>query len=151
MACQQSAAMVALLVAALLRGESDPLAFAMIHAGSLTPEVAEALKPVPLESLESRRLDGPDMGSTLLALKVAVSVLQDGMPFTNALPWVIRQGGDTDTNGAIVGALLGTRDGIGAIPQEWWECLAQPDSILQAAGKLLDRSGVVPGSFRGPR
>lgn len=29
------------------------------------------------------------------------------------------RGGDADTNAAIVGALLGARDGVGAIPREW--------------------------------
>jgi hypothetical protein len=29
------------------------------------------------------------------------------------------RGGDADTNGAIVGALLGARDGVDAIPRAW--------------------------------
>ena len=34
---------------------------------------------------------------------------------------VASRGGDADTNGAIVGALLGARDGVDAIPQPWVE------------------------------
>lgn len=142
-ACRQTAAAVALLTAALVRGEKDPIASSRAHAGSIEPEVAEAWQPIPLEALAAQGIDHGGMGSTLLALKIAISVLRDGAPFAEALPWVIRQGGDTDTNGAIVGALLGTRDGITAIPHEWRQCVPQGDRILQVARQLLRRSGVV--------
>jgi ADP-ribosylglycohydrolase len=84
------------------------------------------------------------MGSTLVALQVAVSVLASGLPYLEALPWVIRQGGDTDTNGAIVGALLGARDGVSAIPKEWRGCVSQGDRILQMGRHLFQRSGLLP-------
>jgi ADP-ribosylglycohydrolase len=142
-ACRHSSAAIALLSAALVRGERDPVGFARAHIGPIEPEVSEAMEPVSLKNLEGRGLDGTDMGSTLLALKVAVSVLQDGASFTDALPWVIRQGGDTDTHGAIIGALLGARDGISAIPHEWRQCVPQGDRILQTARQLLRRSGLV--------
>ena len=142
-ACRQSAAAIALLTAALVRGEPDPMAFARSHTGILEPDVAAAWEPLPLTTLAARGMDHEDMGSTLLALKVAVSVVQDGAPFVDALPWVLRQGGDTDTNGAIVGALLGSRDGLRAIPVEWWRCVSQGGRILQAGRKLLERSGLL--------
>ena len=142
--CRQTAALIALLSAALVRGERAPLTFARTEAGPLLPEVAEAFNPLSLEDLAQRRLDGWDMGSTLLALKVAVSILASGLPYVEALPWVIRQGGDTDTNGAIVGALLGARDGIFAIPTDWRRCVAQGDRILQMGRQLFQRSGLVP-------
>ncbi len=142
-ACRQTAAAIALLTAALIRGESDPIAFAQTHAGPIDADVAEAWRPMSLQALEARGLDGQDMGSTLLALTVAVSVLKSGMPYAAALPWVIRQGGDTDTNGAIVGALLGARDGLAAIPQEWRKCISEEDRILEVGRQLLQRSGLV--------
>ena len=141
--CRQSAATIALLTAALVRGEVDPIAFAKSHAGPIDADVAEAWKPMSLQALESRGLDGRDMGSTLLALTVAVSVLKSGMPYSEALPWVIRQGGDTDTNGAIVGALLGARDGLAAIPEEWRQCVSEEDRVLEVGRGLLRRSGLV--------
>lgn len=136
-ACRQSAALLALLVAALVRRERDPRLFARAHAEALLPEVAEAFVPVSLESLAERRLDGWDMGSTLVALRVAVSVLTSGQPYAEALPWVIRQGGDTDTNGAIVGALLGARDGLEAIPADWRACVSDGDRILHMGRRLI--------------
>jgi ADP-ribosylglycohydrolase len=141
-ACRQSAGLIALMAAALVRQERAPSLFVLSHAGPLLPEVSAALIPLSLDSLAARRIDGPDMGSTLLALQVAVSILTSGLPYAEALPWVIRQGGDTDTNGAIVGALLGARDGWVAIPQDWRACVAQGDRILDLGRRLLRRSGL---------
>lgn len=141
-ACRQSAGAVALLAAALVRREPDPLAFTRLHLGSLEVEVAEALVPVRLEDLHDQRLDGWDMGSTLLALKVAVSVLASGLPYPEGVLWALRQGGDTDTNGAIVGALLGARDGLAAIPLDWRACVPEGDRILRMAWAQWRRSSV---------
>jgi ADP-ribosylglycohydrolase len=141
-ACRQTAAAVALLVAALIRREEDPLRFAHHHLGVLADGVAEALVPLPLEHLEERRIDGWDMGSTLLALQVAVSVLASGRSFPEGLLWTLRQGGDTDTNGAIVGALLGARDGLAAIPMEWRSCVPDGDRILTLAWSLWRRAAM---------
>ncbi len=38
-----------------------------------------------------------------------------------ALEYAVRLGGDTDTTGAIVGALVGARDGAAALPRDWLE------------------------------
>ena len=141
-ACRQAAGLIALLAAAGVRGEANPLAFAAAQAGALLPEVAEAFRPLPIEELVQRRLDGWDMGSILLALQVAASLLASGLSYAEALPWLIRQGGDTDTHGAIVGALLGARDGVTAIPEAWRDCVADRDRILQMADRLLRRSGL---------
>ena len=141
--CRQTASLIALLTASLVRGEVDPLTFARSHIGSLLPEVSEAYHPLSLDQLAEQRIDRWDMGSTLVALQVAVSVLASGLPYAESLPWVIRQGGDTDTNGAIVGALLGARDGIATIPQEWRDCVAKEDRILDMGRQLLGHSRLV--------
>lgn len=139
-ACRQSAGLVALLTAALVRGERDPRRFALAHAPDLLPEVREAAIPLSLEALASCQVDGPDMGCTLVALQVAVSLLQAGLPFDEGIPWILRQGGDTDTNGAIVGALLGARDGLGAFPAAWLACVPRQETILEMGLHLLPRT-----------
>jgi len=136
-ACRQSAGLIALLAAALVRGERDPRRFALAHATDLLPEVREAAIPLSLAALASCRIDGPDMGCTLVALQVAVSVLNSGLPFDEGVLWVLRQGGDTDTNGAIVGALLGARDGLGAMPTAWLACVHEQDAVLAMSLRLL--------------
>lgn len=86
------------------------------------------------------------MGSTLLALRVAVSVVQARDPLCDDLPWVLRQGGDTDTQGAIVGAQLGARDGMEGIPCHWRGGVERESRVLELGEALLARSALVHAS-----
>lgn len=69
------------------------------------------------------------MGWVDHAFRNAFSALIKGEEFQDAVVRTVRGGGDTDTNAAIVGALLGARDGIAAIPPQWRETVmaCQPD------------------------
>jgi ADP-ribosylglycohydrolase/fructose-1,6-bisphosphatase/inositol monophosphatase family enzyme len=58
-------------------------------------------------------------GWVLLALQNAFFHLLHGGDFEEALVATVNQGGDTDTNAAIAGALLGAAAGIDAIPHRW--------------------------------
>ena len=58
-----------------------------------------------------------NMGWVLIALQNAFCRLRRGEKVEAALVATVGKGGDTDTNGAIVGALLGAADGLRAIPQ----------------------------------
>ena len=58
------------------------------------------------------------MGWVLLALENAFVHLR-GSDFEEALVSTVGQGGDTDTNAAICGALLGAASGKSAIPSRW--------------------------------
>jgi len=71
---------------------------------------------------------GPYSGSgfVLDALSIAVAAVLDPRPLPDILSDVVMLGGDTDTNAAIAGGLLGVRDGVEAIPARW-------RSILQFA------------------
>jgi hypothetical protein len=59
------------------------------------------------------------MGRVVIAFQNAFYHLAHTANFEAALVDTIGQGGDTDTNGAIVGALLGAADGRRAIPARW--------------------------------
>ena len=63
--------------------------------------------------------DDRDRGYTLLTLQVALSAVLRSADFETGLSEVISAGGDTDTNGAVAGALLGAKFGIDAIPEAW--------------------------------
>ena len=80
---------------------------------------------------EPREYDGDDCGFVLHALHIALRAFFLGRPFEESLIWVVNQGGDTDTNGCIAGALLGARDGLKAIPERW-------RSACQSTQKMLD-------------
>jgi len=99
--------------------------------------------------------DGERQGWVAIAYQNAFSHLARGTPFDEALVATIDLGGDTDTNAAIAGALLGAAQGMHAIPramtlailscrphralgarqprpQEYW-----PDDALELADALL--------------
>jgi ADP-ribosylglycohydrolase len=46
-------------------------------------------------------------------------------------------GGDTDTNAAVAGALLGARDGVDDLPPQWLHRLADGDEIRREADALV--------------
>ena len=48
----------------------------------------------------------------------------------------VNHDGDSDSTGAIVGNLLGARDGVEAIPPRWLEPLELRDVIVEMAGDL---------------
>ncbi|EHK23057.1 uncharacterized protein TRIVIDRAFT_27804 [Trichoderma virens Gv29-8] len=66
---------------------------------------------------------GKAKGYVLESLSIAVAALMDIRPLEDVLVDVVRIGGDTDTNAAIAGGLLGARDGVDAIPPQWREKL----------------------------
>ena len=69
--------------------------------------------------------DDWNLGFTLLALQAGLISLWHAPDLEQGLRAVIEAGGDTDTNGAVAGAVLGARFGIDAIPQRWRERIAE--------------------------
>ena len=60
-----------------------------------------------------------NMGWVRIALQNAFCHLRRDATVEEALVATVGKGGDTDTNTAIAGALLGAADGLGAIPPRW--------------------------------
>lgn len=73
--------------------------------------------------------DGESQGWVRIALQHAFFHLKHSTDFEVALVDTVKHGGDTDTNAAITGALLGATLGVAAIPARWREtvrdCLPQ--------------------------
>jgi len=79
-------------------------------------DVALAAEPeVYSESLSVQRT----AGFVRVAFRLAFWHLVHTPSWRDALVDVASRGGDADTNAAIVGALLGARDGVHSIPAEW--------------------------------
>lgn len=57
-----------------------------------------------------------------------------------AIVTAVSMGDDTDTTGAVTGALAGAHYGADAIPSRWLEVLEPRDELVQLAGRLLDWS-----------
>jgi ADP-ribosyl-[dinitrogen reductase] hydrolase len=60
-----------------------------------------------------------NMGWVLTAFQNAFFFLNSGASFEEAVVETVSSGGDTDTNGAICGALLGAKWGREAVPLQW--------------------------------
>ncbi len=56
----------------------------------------------------------------------------------------INAGGDTDTNGAVVGALIGANVGLDGIPPEWQSFNPEFQEAILLGGQLVDLSGDLP-------
>ena len=84
-------------------------------------------------------LDGDDKGYTLKAMQVALWCATQATDFEEDLVAVVSAGGDTDTNGAIAGALLGARFGLKAIQSRWRWRLAEVRQGMEPLEALADR------------
>lgn len=69
-----------------------------------------------------------------MALQSAVYELLHAESFATGLENAISRGGDTDTNGCIVAAILGARFGVDGIPTDWIETVR--NAIPRGNGSL---------------
>jgi len=133
--CATACLAVTLAVAALVRGEgAEPAVVAAVTA-VLDREGGEELEYLVGEAGRARQIDGPGMGFTLFTAGIALQVAGEG-GFEDGLRHVVGLGGDTDTNAAVAGSLLGARHGRGAIPPAWFDRLADGEAIDAEARAL---------------
>ncbi len=81
------------------------------------------------------------IGHSLIALQAGMWCAVTPLGFEAALRQVVEAGGDTDTNGAVAGAVLGAKYGASAIPSRWLDSLPQRRRIEDLADRLLDLAG----------
>ena len=92
------------------------LRVALVHAR--TDAVADALGRAGKDELPEGHFSGR-IGWVLIALQNAFYQLRRGATVEGALVETVGKGGDTDTNAAIAGALLGAAEGLATIPSRW--------------------------------
>jgi ADP-ribosyl-[dinitrogen reductase] hydrolase len=112
-----SAAISAALLGADRRGTMQTALRIADAAGSEAAPVAAAIRQAAagLPPADFQR----QMGWVLIALQNAFFHLAAGTEVEPALIETVGQGGDTDTNAAIAGALLGAADGRASLPIPW--------------------------------
>jgi ADP-ribosyl-[dinitrogen reductase] hydrolase len=79
---------------------------------------------------------GPEAGACWTTLGAALFAVENADSYEAAMRWVIGLGGDTDTNAAVAGALIGARDGVSGIPDRWLSVLRDRGRIEAAAERL---------------
>jgi ADP-ribosylglycohydrolase len=139
--CRTACLSVALAVAALVRGEPADDAIPAAVAAVAEREGGEELEYLAAEAGLARPIDGPDMGFTLFTAGVALRVAAEALDVEAGLREVVAFGGDTDTNGAVAGALLGARFGRSALPAGWLSRLAEREAIEAEAEAVASLTG----------
>lgn len=154
--CGWSCALLNLAAAAALRGASltaDELldagvdgvraALPDLERYGYDANVPESVREAVLEATDAEiadvRLDDDSMGYTLRALVVGLIAFWRAADFERTLSSVIEGGGDTDTNGAVAGAMLGARFGLEAIPPRWRDRIAEIRAGRTSMEALADR------------
>jgi ADP-ribosyl-[dinitrogen reductase] hydrolase len=134
--CRTACLAVTLTVAALVRGEDAEVAVTDAVREVAEREGGEELEYLVGEAGRARPIDGPDMGFTLFTAGIALQVCGEGRGFEEGLRHVVGLGGDTDTNAAVAGALLGSAHGTRSLPAPWLSILAERELIRMEAGQL---------------
>jgi len=137
--CVGGCVAVATAVALLVRGGSDAgeaIARAAEAGGAFSDDVRVSIERGVARRPEGIAVDGADRGYVLRTVEIAFSALGTTANFEDGLVAVVARGGDTDTNGAVAGALLGARFGRRAIPQRWLDALGAAPELSALAEQL---------------
>jgi ADP-ribosyl-[dinitrogen reductase] hydrolase len=134
--CRTAVLAVTLAVAALVRGEPAERAVRSALEAVVDLEGGEELEFMVEAAGGARPVDGPDQGFCLFTAGLAFQALVRGGDAETELRRVVSLGGDTDTNAAVAGALLGARDGVDGLPADWLERLVDRDAIRDEAAAL---------------
>jgi ADP-ribosylglycohydrolase len=119
--CQDASAVFAVTLAAAIReGLTPPLTYAR----ALAFATSRPIEPAVVTALQSAAHEPPrdfmrQQGWVLMALQNAFYRLLHASNMEEAVVETVRAGGDTDTNAAICGALLGAVHGRDAVPTGW--------------------------------
>lgn len=138
--CRTAVLAVTLVAAALVRGEAPEGAVAAALSAVEEREGGEELEYLVEMAGVARRIDGPDQGFCLFTAGVALQSLLGTGDFETKVRRVVSLGGDTDTNAAVAGALLGTLVGEGGLPVAWLDRLQDRDAIRAEAEALISVS-----------
>jgi len=162
---ETAALAVAESVAMIMRNHGQPDSSEVISAlAQLSPEAEwKGLVAAIEASLKARHsvsdfacglgLKKAVSGYSLHVVPVALYAwLRHPWDFRKALISVLECGGDTDTAGAILGALAGVTGGERSIPAEWlnalWEWPRSPSFVKQVAASLAEQKS--SGQAHGP-
>jgi len=137
--CTWGAVAVNVAAAELLKGRRDFLAdvLEVLRVNEAPPALLEAIRRVPLERREDLPVTGPEAGHAVHCVEIGLWFAWHEPNLERGLIWLANAGGDTDTNAAVAGGLMGARDGEAAIPDRWIAALPQVDRLRGLATRLV--------------
>jgi len=87
--------------------------------------------------LEDVEWDGPKLGYALFCVQAVIFGLNNEVTtsddFKNVCQQLILQGGDCDSTGSVLGAVLGCKIGYSNLPQDWIEMMPHSDVLMSKA------------------
>lgn len=130
-------------IAWFLHGEQDfiPEVLQALTSNAAPEELVAAVRRVPLEKKDALPVVGPDAGYVIHCVEIALWCAYHERNLERGLTWLVNAGGDTDTNAAVAGALMGARDGEDAIPGRWLTPIVGMDRIRSLAERLVGSGG----------
>jgi ADP-ribosylglycohydrolase len=143
--CRTAVLAVTLTVAALVRGEGAEEAVRDALGAVADLEGGEELEFLIGAVGAKRPIDGPDQGFCLYAAAVGCQALLRVGDAGEELRRVVSLGGDTDTNAAVAGALIGALVGEPGLPQDWLGRLRERDRIREEAVALVPLASATEG------
>jgi ADP-ribosyl-[dinitrogen reductase] hydrolase len=134
--CQYGCAILNCTIAGYLRGEDTPFDAALRRAeGNAPNELVEALRPVP-DHVADEQLQSS--GYVVHTLQTALHDALTADTAKEAIVTAVNRGNDTDTVGAVTGAIAGARFGIDSIPDRWLEQIDYRDELDLLATALAE-------------
>ncbi len=137
--CTWSAVAVNVAAAELLAGRRDFLAdvIEVLRVNEAPAELMAAVRRVPLERRDELPILGERAWDAASCMEIALWAAWHEPTLEASLIWLANAGGDTDTNAAVAGGLLGAREGERAIPERWIAALPDVARLRDIATRLV--------------
>jgi len=134
--CTHGCAVLNLTIAGLLEDAATPLQDALDYVDADAPaELVTALRPLA-------RDNAPDTletsGYVVHSLQTALHDSLGAESAEEAIVTAVNRGGDTDTIGAIAGAVAGARFGASQLPDRWLGAIDGADELDTLAAQLIE-------------
>lgn len=137
--CGWGAVAVNVTAACFLAGRRDFIGDVLeaLRENQAPDELVAAVKRVPVEKKEELPVTGPGAGYVVHGVEIALWFAFHEPVLERGVMWLAGAGGDTDTNAAVAGGLMGARDGEAAVPTRWVNALPEPFRLKELALRLV--------------
>ncbi len=143
--CTWGAAAVNLAARELLHGNQHFVEEVLHRLQGAPRTLVDAIRRVPWEQESDLPINGgEDAGYVVHCVEIAFWCTMHRPSLEEALIFLAEAGGDTDTNAAVAGALLGARDGETGIPPRWLEQLGTARGVATLAERLVEAASRKP-------
>ena len=130
--CTEGCAILNLTIAGLLANSETPLQDALDEVDNAPEELTAALEHIV-------RGESPNLQTSGYVVHSLQTALHDGLradTATEAIVTAVNRGGDTDTIGAIAGAVAGARFGASELPDRWLSSIGETGELKSLANQL---------------